>query len=261
MLVVLSPAKRLDWSERPGVETEVPALSADATVLAAAARQLSVPQLRRLMGISEDLARLNRDRFAAFQPDPQPDATRPAVFAFAGDTYAGLEAGSLSDDALRWADTHLRILSGLYGVLRPRDAIQPYRLEMGSRLETARGRSLYDYWGPRLAECLNAEADAAGTGWLLNCASVEYFGAVDPAALRLRVLTPVFLEDRGGESKIVSFWAKKARGAMARFVMENRIADPAGLRDFDAGGYRFDAADSTEARLVFRRSEAERLAS
>jgi cytoplasmic iron level regulating protein YaaA (DUF328/UPF0246 family) len=252
MLIVLSPAKRLDWSET-GLETTDPLFPREASTLAAHARQLTLGDLKALMGLSDDLARLNRDRFRAFSDTPDPDDARPAVRAFAGDTYVGLDARSLDSEALDWAQDHLRILSGLYGVLRPRDAIQPYRLEMGSRLKTRRGATLYDYWGDRIARALNEAGAALGTETLLNCASQEYFGAVDLKRLRLRVITPAFLEDREGEGRTISFFAKRARGAMARFVIDRRITDPVGLRDFDAMGYRFDPATSTPDAPVFRR--------
>ena len=236
MIVVISPAKRLDWSE-VALPPTPPAFGADAVRLARTARGLGADGLERLMKLSPQLARLNARRFQDFAEAPQPGAVRPAAFAFAGDTYAGLEARSLSEDALRWAGGHLRILSGLYGVLRPLDAIQPYRLEIGTRMETPEGADLYAFWGARIAQALNAAGQGAGCDWLLNCASQEYFGAVDRAALRLRVVTPVFLEDRPGGPKVVSFYAKKARGAMARFVMEHRLVDPAALTAFDTGGY------------------------
>ena len=162
----------------------------------------------------------------------------PAALAFAGDTYQGLEAGSLDPDEMAWAQEHLRILSGLYGVLRPLDAIEPYRLELGSRLATARGRTLYDYWGDRIARALRAQAESVGTDTLINCASQEYFGAVDMAALGLRVITPVFMEEKAGTPKVVSFYAKKARGAMARFVIQHRLTDPAALKEAAAVAFK-----------------------
>ncbi|MFC7705859.1 peroxide stress protein YaaA [Plastorhodobacter daqingensis] len=254
MLVVISPAKRLDWSEAAVPAVTDPAFQSDAVALAQVARGLDVAALRKLMHISEDLARLNRDRFADFADAPDPQQTRPAALAFAGDTYAGLEARTLDPDALRWAQDHLRILSGLYGLLRPLDRIQPYRLEMGSRLVTQKGQSLYDYWSDRLSHALNEAASAVGAKVLVNCASVEYFSAVRPEALRPRVITPVFMEDRGGSPKIVSFYAKKARGAMARFIVEHRLTDPRALTAFDAGGYRHAPDLSEEDRPVFLRS-------
>jgi cytoplasmic iron level regulating protein YaaA (DUF328/UPF0246 family) len=256
MLVVVSPAKRLDWTARPDVPQTEPAFAAEAVALAAAARRLSKPKLRALMGISEDLAALNKARFAAFSDAPEAQATRPAMFAFAGDTYIGLDARSLDADARAWAEGHLRILSGLYGVLRPSDAIQPYRLEMGSRLKTRRGPDLYAFWGDRIARSLNDAAVAAGTGVLLNCASQEYFGAVDLSALGLRVVTPAFLEEKEDGPKIVSFFAKRARGAMARFVMERRLRRAEDLAAFDTGGYAFRPDLSEPDRPVFVRAAA-----
>ncbi|MCV2887519.1 peroxide stress protein YaaA [Ruegeria aquimaris] len=252
MLVVISPAKRLDWAERDVAATE-PAFQDDAVRLAKTARNLTLGDLKKLMGLSDDLARLNRDRFREFADTPGADVTRPAALAFAGDTYQGLEATSLDPEEMEWAQQHLRILSGLYGLLRPLDAIQAYRLEMGSRLKTRRGTSLYDYWGDQLSRTLNAQAEAIGTDVLVNCASQEYFGAVDPKALKLRVITPVFMEDKGGAPKIVSFYAKKARGAMARYIVQRRLTDPQALSEFDSGGYQYNADLSEPDKPVFLR--------
>ena len=252
MLVVISPAKKLDWAERD-VETTEPQFLDQAADLAGVARDLTVEDLQKLMKISPDLAKLNRDRFRDYDPAPAAEATRPAALAFAGDTYQGLEAASLDPEEMDWAQDHLRILSGLYGVLRPRDAIQPYRLEMGSRLKNARGKSLYDWWGDRISGALNEQAAALGTDVLVNCASQEYFGAVDLAALKLKVITPVFMEDKGGAPKIVSFYAKRARGAMARFIIQRRLTDPAALADFDTGGYVYRADLSEPEKPVFVR--------
>jgi cytoplasmic iron level regulating protein YaaA (DUF328/UPF0246 family) len=257
MLTVISPAKRLDWAPRQ-VGTTEPRFQSDAEALARVARTLSTDDLSRLMGISHDLAALNAERFAQFGQGDR----RPAVFAFAGDTYAGLEAATLGEDALRHAQTHLRILSGLYGLLRPLDAIEAYRLEMGSRLRTAKGRSLYEWWGDRIAVALNEAAREVGARTLVNCASVEYFSAVDPRSLDLEVVTPVFLEEKPDGPRIVSFFAKKARGAMARFVVENRLGAPGQILDFETGGYVHDPALSEPGRPAFlrRASAAERAA-
>ena len=252
MLVVISPAKRLDWAERD-VEMTAPDLQDDAVRLSKTAKNLTLGELRKLMDLSADLARLNRDRFQAFEAEPNDDLVRPAALAFAGDTYQGLEATSLNDDEMRWAQDHLRILSGLYGLLRPLDAIQPYRLEMGSRLKTRRGTSLYDYWRTDLSKMLNAQAEVIGTDTLINCASQEYFGAVAPKALKLRVITPVFMELKDGKAKIVSFFAKKARGAMARYVVQNRVENAEEIKGFDIGGYAFQADMSEGDRWVFLR--------
>ena len=254
MLVVISPAKRLDWSERAQKMTE-PAFAAEAGSLARTARNLPLRDLKSLMSLSDDLARLNRDRFKEFTPEPTADTTRPAIHAFAGDTYQGLEAATLGEDALDWAQDHLRILSGLYGLLRPLDAIQAYRLEMGSRLKTRRGATLYEYWRDDIAKALNAQGEAVSAKVLVNCASQEYFGAVPTKALKLDVVTPRFMEDKddGKGPKIVSYFAKKARGAMARFIVENRFTDPADLRTFEAGGYTWREDLSTKAEPVFVR--------
>jgi cytoplasmic iron level regulating protein YaaA (DUF328/UPF0246 family) len=254
MLVVISPAKKIDWAERD-LEMTTPDFLDDAAELVEAARTLSVSDLKSLMSLSDNLATLNRDRFQKYEPAPERDLTRPAALAFAGDTYQGLEAGSLDADEMAFAQDHLRILSGLYGVLRPLDAIQPYRLEMGSRLATARGKNLYDYWGTTLSQALNRQAKSVGSDVLVNCASQEYFGAVDIKALEMDVVTPQFMEDKGDEKgpKIVSFYAKKARGAMARFVMQNRIMKADGILDFDTGGYAYRPEMSKPETPVFVR--------
>ncbi len=255
MLVTVSPAKKLDWTD-PGIaEVTAPRFPEDAAHLAGVAAELSVAELRKLMSISEPLAKLNRERFQAYRAETPGDA-RPAVRAFAGDTYQGLEAKTLDADAQHWARGHLRILSGLYGLLRPYDLIQPYRLEMGSRLKTAKGKNLYEYWGSRIAEALNADAEEAKASILLNCASIEYFSAVDTAALAVPVVTPVFLEEKNGTAQVISFHAKRARGAMARFVMERRIDRAEALAEFDTGGYSFQPGESTPERPVFLRSAA-----
>ncbi|MCB1350452.1 MAG: peroxide stress protein YaaA, partial [Maritimibacter sp.] len=179
---------------------------------------------------------------------------KQVVEIFAGDTYTGLDAGTLDAEEMDYAQRHLRILSGLYGLLRPRDVIEPHRLEMGSRLANAAGRDLYAFWGDRIAEALVADAAEAGTGVLVNCASVEYFTAADRPALALRVITPTFLEDRPEGPKVMSFWAKQARGAMARFIVQTRLRDPGALAEFDAGGYRYQPDMSSPDRPVFLRS-------
>lgn len=256
MLVCISPAKKLDWSPVDRDDLTRPDFGKEALSLAKTARGLTLQGLQDLMHISPDLARLNRDRFKAYSDAPAADAVRPAALAFAGDTYQGLEAATFSDDDMRYAQDRLRILSGLYGVLRPLDQIQAYRLEMGSRLKTRRGKSLYEYWGADIAKALNAQAAAQDTDVLVNCASQEYFGAVDLKALKLRVITPQFLEVKDGTAKTVSFFAKKARGAMARFMVQNRVQDPAALADFDLGGYEYQPDQSTPQSPVFSRPYA-----
>lgn len=252
MLVVVSPAKSLDM-EPVDVPATAPDFHDDAVRLSKTAKNLTLKELKGLMSISDDLARLNRDRFKAFAAEPDAEATKPAALAFNGDTYQGLEAKTLTEDDLAWAQDHLRILSGLYGLLRPLDAIQPYRLEMGSRLKTRRGKSLYDYWGDTIAKALNTQAAVVGTETLINCASQEYFGAADRKALKLRVITPVFMEVKDGKPRIVSFFAKRARGAMARFVIENRVTGADGIQEFATGGYAYDPDLSEGDKWVFLR--------
>lgn len=258
MLAILSPAKKLNEVPQAlpdGHDLTEPEFADQAMELAILARALSVDQLRKLSHISEPLARLNQARFAAFSATPAPGTIYPALHCFAGDTYQGLEARSLSAAALTWAEGHLRILSGLYGLLRPFDAIQAYRLEMGSRLANPHGADLYAFWGTRLAQALNTLAQESGAGAVVNCASVEYFGAVDRSTLSLPVITPVFLEERDGAAKTVSFWAKRARGAMARYMCEHQLTNPDDLRGFTAGGYSYRADASGEGRMVFARPD------
>ena len=253
MLIVLSPAKRLDFTEAdPALPASERRFREDTASLARTARARTVAELRRLMGISDDLARLNRERFQAFKAEST-DGVQ-AAFAFAGDVYEGLKARELDAAGLAFAQEHIRILSGLYGLLRPLDRIQPYRLEMGARLKTRRGSSLYDFWGDRISKRLNSDADGQADPTLVNLASQEYFGAVDARALKLPVVTPHFREARDGESRIISFFAKKARGGMARFAIDERIEKAADLKAFDRDGYRFDKAGSTETDWIFTRT-------
>jgi hypothetical protein len=253
MLIVLSPAKALDFTPAaPGLPLSLPELKDDIAELAQVTRTLKRTDLKRLMDISDKLAELNFERFQAFDPESE-DGVQAAV-AFDGDVYDGLDARSLDKKALVWAQDHLRILSGLYGVLRPLDALQPYRLEMGSRLKTRRGSSLYDFWGARIAQTLNRAGGGKADPTLVNLASQEYFGAVDRAALELPLVCCQFKETRPGEApRILSFYAKRARGMMARYAIERRIERAEDLKGFDGGGYAFDAALSGEAEWVFTR--------
>ena len=254
MLTVISPAKKIDSAPATlpsSLRITTPAFSKDAAYLAKVAGELEADGLMKLMSISENLAALNMERFSSFGAQE----TKPAVLAFAGDTYQGLEASTLEEPELAWAQNHLRILSGLYGILRPLDAMEPYRLEMGSRLHTANGKTLYAYWGSVLAEALNEQGSAIGAAGLVNCASQEYFGAVDLKALTLPVITPVFKDRKDGKARIVSFYAKKARGAMARFIIQNQIKTVDGLKDFNSGGYAFTPDLSDESNLVFTRDD------
>lgn len=253
MLIVLSPAKRLDFTEpHPDLPASERRFLDDTANLSRTARARTVAELRRLMSISDDLARLNRERFQAF--DASSTGGVQAAFAFAGDVYEGLKARELNQPSLVWAQDHLRILSGFYGLLRPLDRIQPYRLEMGARLKTRRGSSLYDFWGDRLSKQLNADAEGQADPTLINLASQEYFGAVDARALKLPVVTPHFRESKDGESRIISFFAKKARGGMARFAIDEQIERAQDLKAFDRDGYRFDKAASSDTDWIFTRS-------
>lgn len=252
MLIVLSPAKSLDFTPAaPGVPLTTPELKDDIAQLAKATRCLSAAQLRRLMSISETLAELNHQRFQVFDPACE-DGVQAAI-AFDGDVYAGLDARSLDKAALVWAQNHLRILSGLYGVLRPLDALQPYRLEMGTRLKTRRGDSLYAFWGERITQTLNRAGEGQADPTLVNLASVEYFTAVKPKVLKLPLVTCHFKEEGPAGLRIISFFAKKARGLMARYAIDNRIERAEDLKGFDREGYRFQPGVSSAGDWVFSR--------
>ena len=260
MLYLLSPAKSLDY------ETRVPARVARAATepqflpqsnaLIATLRQRSVAEIAALMDLSDALATLNVERYRNWSPEFTAANSKPAVLAFNGDVYGGLDATSLTPAELAWAQDHVAILSGLYGVLRPLDRLQPYRLEMGTALATAQGRNLYAFWGDTLAQHLNERAAADASPVIVNLASQEYFKAAHRAALRPRVIECVFEEWKDGRYKVISFFAKRARGLMARHAIRKRVATPAGLKRFDAEGYGFDAAASEPDRFVFRRRTA-----
>jgi hypothetical protein len=251
--MVISPAKSLDFTQSdPHVPATAPAMAGDIAELAKVTRRLTRADLKRLMDISDKLALLNYERFQAF--DPQGEDGVQAALAFDGDVYDGLQSRTLDKAGLAFAQRHLRILSGLYGLLRPLDVIQPYRLEMGTRLRTRRGASLYDFWGPRIAKALDEAAEGAGEPVLVNLASREYFGAVDRKALKLPVVNCHFKELKGEEpARVISFYAKKARGLMARFAIDHRIDRAEGLKAFAVAGYAFDGAGSTTDDWVFSR--------
>ena len=254
MLFLLSPAKTLDYaSPLPELPHTLPAFAEDAARLVEVLRHHSPQQLASLMDISDPLAALNVARFQAWSPKVTAHNARQAVLAFDGDVYNGLQARELPRADLEWAQQHLRILSGLYGVLRPLDWMQPYRLEMGTALRVGAAANLYQYWGSRIAECLNAQLAGDKTPVVVNLASQEYFRSVDRGVLKARVVECVFEDWKGGAFKVISFNAKRARGAMARFAILNRIETPRRLETFDADGWRFDASASTPERLVFRR--------
>ena len=261
MIIVISPAKALDYETRPNTaQFTQPAFLDHAAELIDILRQRSPAQVAALMSLSDPLASLNVARYEQWSRPFAPDNAKQAVLAFNGDVYEGLDAPSLQPDELAWAQDHLRILSGLYGVLRPLDLMQAYRLEMGTRLDNAHGKNLYAFWGERITDELNrllaAEADAGREPILFNLASNEYFKSVKPAKLKGRLLSAAFEEWKGGRYKIISFYAKRARGLMSRYVIQNRIDDIEGLKDFAAEGYAFAADASEPDRLVFRRREA-----
>ncbi len=256
MLILLSPAKSLDFESPlpPGLPHTLPAFPAQTRELVALMRDFSPQALASLMHISDALAALNVGRFASFRARPSSASARQALLAFNGDVYDGLEASSLRPADFDWAQEHLAILSGLYGVLRPLDWMQPYRLEMGTRLETDHGTGLYAYWGERIARHLDRQLQKQdGEPLLLNLASQEYFKAVDRKALRARVAECVFEDWHGGAYKVMGFHAKRARGRMARFAIEARAESLDALKDFDGTGYAYAPKASSPDRLVFRR--------
>jgi cytoplasmic iron level regulating protein YaaA (DUF328/UPF0246 family) len=262
MLTLLSPAKRLDFESPvdPALSEAAtrPAFAADAVALIEVLRTKSRTQVAGLMHLSDALAELNVERYAAWRPRSTARNSRPAVTAFAGDVYVGLDATTLSVADLRWAQQHLVILSGLYGALRPLDRLQPYRLEMGTRLATDDASDLYGFWGDRIAAHLDRRLRGDPNPLLLNLASQEYFHAVDRPARRARVVHVVFEDAAGGPDagdgfRVVGVLAKRARGRLARHVIRHRIDDPAALRGWRDEGYAFAAGVSAPDRLVFRR--------
>jgi cytoplasmic iron level regulating protein YaaA (DUF328/UPF0246 family) len=260
MLYLLSPAKTLDFETRvPAVvarKATEPVFSAEAAELVSVLKTHSAGQVAALMDLSPALAELNVARYAGWQREATPANSRPALRAFNGDVYEGLAAHSLNAADLDWAQRHVVILSGLYGVLRPLDRLQPYRLEMGTALANPRGKDLYAWWGDALAEHLNQRQADDARPVIVNLASVEYARAALRKCLRATVIDCVFEDWHGGEYKIISFFAKRARGLMARHAIAQRIRSPKALTGFNAEGYAFDAAASTPQRLVFRRRPA-----
>jgi cytoplasmic iron level regulating protein YaaA (DUF328/UPF0246 family) len=256
MLFVISPAKALDYETPAHIKTFTqPLFVEQASELIAVLREKSPQQVAELMDLSDQLAGLNAARYQAWSPKFTAKNSKQAVLAFDGDVYGGLDAKTLGEDELDWLQQHLCILSGLYGVLRPLDRMQPYRLEMGTRLKTDKGSNLYRFWGSQIAEYLNGRARADKSPVLVNLASEEYFKAVDLKALQPRVVNCVFEEKKGANYKIVSFFAKRARGLMVRYSLQHRAATPEQLKGFDLEGYRFAPAASGPDRFVFRRDQ------
>jgi cytoplasmic iron level regulating protein YaaA (DUF328/UPF0246 family) len=256
MIIVLSPAKSLDYETPPHISHHtIPDFIEEAAELIAGLRRLSPQQIATMMRISDPLAQLNFQRYADWSTRFGTDNAKQAVLAFNGDVYEGFDAKSLAAADLDYAQRHVRVLSGLYGLLRPLDLLQPYRLEMGTRLANARGKDLYAFWGERITHALNAQlrSNTRAARVLVNCASEEYFKSVKPKLLDAPVVTPVFEDWKGGRYKIISFHAKRARGLMARFAVQARIDTPEKLKDFAEEGYAFDAEASNDATYVFRR--------
>jgi uncharacterized protein len=250
MLAILSPAKTLDFkSPLPQLEPTKPRFTAQTDTLVAGAAKLGARKLSGLMSISDTLAKLNAERYRGFHEQPE----RPALFAFAGDVYTGFEVRSLDEPAIAFAQDHVRILSGLYGLLRPLDAIRPYRLEMGTRWAPGRPKDLYAFWGRRISDLLADDLEADGSGVIVNLASREYWHAVETAPPKgARIITVDFREEGPNGLRFNSFAAKRARGMMARFICEHRLTDPEALKSFDSDGYRFAEAEGDTWRFVRR---------
>ncbi len=254
MLFLLSPAKTLDFeTHAPFKAQSTPPFVAESAELINVLKTKSVAQIAALMDLSDPLAALNVGRFGVWSPRFTARNSKAALFAFNGDVYEGLNAATLNEADVQWANQHLAILSGLYGVLRPLDRMQAYRLEMSTALENAAGKNLYSFWGDKLALHLNHRVKSDASPVIVNLASQEYFKAADRKALKPRVIECVFEDWKTDRYKVISFFAKRARGLMARFAIEQRLVTPSGLQDFNADGYAFDAANSQADRLVFRR--------
>lgn len=256
MLIVISPAKKLDY-ETPS-KTSVfttPDYMGDSKQLIQRLRNFSAMDLAELMKLSMKLAELNFDRYEAWKPKCTEKNAKQAILAFQGDVYRGLDAASFSAADFKFAQQHLHILSGLYGLLRPLDLMQAYRLEMGTRLETMRGKNLYEFWGSTITEGLNKQLKKNKTNTLINLASNEYFKSVKTKELDADIITPAFKEFKNGDYKMIGIYAKRARGLMSRYIIKNKLKDPQVLKDFDAEGYRFSSKLSTANNWVFTRKQ------
>ncbi len=256
MLLVISPAKTLDYDTPPSInDFSQPAYLAEAQALITRARQYSSEDIASLMKVSAKIADLNVERFEQWHTPFTPDNAKQAVLAFKGDVYTGLDAQSFSEADFDFAQAHLRILSGLYGLLRPLDLMQAYRLEMGRKIDNDRGKNLYEFWGDRIAEGLNAQLECLNSRYLINLASNEYFKSVKLKALQAEVITPEFKDYKNGQYKIMGVYAKKARGMLSRYVIQNQITDPDGMKAFNQDGYAFNEAMSAGNTWVFSRRQ------
>ena len=252
MISIISPAKSLDFdSSLADLSTTEPIFQDESHVLIKKLRTLSKKKVQSLMSLSKDLTELNVMRYQEWEPDFSPEYSRPAIYTFNGEVYRGLDATSLNEQQVAFAQDHLRILSGLHGVLRPLDRIRPYRLEMGTRLPVRRKKNLYEFWGNKVTDELNKAMEAAGTDVLINLASSEYFKVVDFSKINGRVVTPVFKDLKNGEYKVIMTWAKIARGKMAGYILRNQIEDAEQLKGFDE--YAFSEPLSTDTEWVFTR--------
>lgn len=257
MLITISPAKTLDY-ESPLATTHFtqPELLKYSQQLIKECQKLSPNDIASLMKISDKLAGLNAARFGEWQPHFTPENARQAILAFKGDVYTGMQAETFSDDDFTFAQTHLRILSGLYGVLRPLDLMQPYRLEMGIKLANKKGKNLYEFWGNIITEKLNEALEEQGDNILVDLASDEYFKSVNAKKLSGEIIKPVFLDEKNGKYKVISFYAKKARGLMSRFIIQEKLTNKEQLKAFDLEGYQFNSAESQGNTFVFKRAES-----
>ncbi|KAA1258470.1 hypothetical protein LF1_09900 [Rubripirellula obstinata] len=256
MIIVLSPAKTLDFeTASPTDKTTRPALLKDASVLAEVCKQKSPEDLRQLMGISQKLAELNHQRFSDWEAPHPKLGSKAALFAFQGDVYRGLKAAEWTTKQIEYSQDHLRVLSGLYGLLRPLDRMLPYRLEMGTSLASDRGKDLYAFWGDKIAKQLRKQMDATKSKHLLNLASQEYFKSIDQSVLDCPIVSPAFKEWKNGKFKIIAIFAKLARGSMASWVVKNKVKTVNKLIQFDEDGYRYDAESSTPTVPVFVRGD------
>ena len=256
MLALISPAKTLDYeSALPTDQHTLPRLLEHSQQLIDVSRKLSASEIASLMSVSEKIAQLNVARFRDWQPEFNFSNARQAIFAFRGDVYTGLDAYDLSAQDLEFAQTHLRMLSGLYGLLRPLDLMMPYRLEMGTKLANARGHNLYEFWGDQITQLVNADLAQADSELLVNLASDEYYKSVKENKVKAEIIKPVFLDQKNGKYKVISFYAKKARGLMARYIIQNQLKGAEDLKSFNTDGYYFDAASSMKGELVFKRDE------
>ena len=256
MLALISPAKTLDYeSALPTDQHTLPRLLEHSQQLIDVSRKLSASEIASLMSVSEKIAQLNVARFREWQPEFNFSNARQAIFAFKGDVYTGLDAYDLTLQDLEFAQTHLRMLSGLYGLLRPLDLMMPYRLEMGTKLANARGHNLYEFWGDKITQLVNADLEETNSDLLVNLASDEYYKSVKESKVKAEIIKPVFLDQKNGKYKVISFYAKKARGLMARYIIQNQLNCVEDLKSFNIDGYYFDAVSSIQGELVFKRDE------